>query len=62
MDQLSMSVVREGGKSEPWSMIHPTEDDNGGGEKIRAPIAEYVPAPPRISLTGVIGGMKSISS
>ena len=50
------------GKSDPQSTIQPTPLECGGGEKMRAPNAEYVPAPPTISLTGGFGGGNSISS
>lgn len=50
------------GKSEPQSTTHPTDCDWGGGENMRAPTAEYDPAPPRIPSTGGFGGGKWISS
>jgi hypothetical protein len=37
-------------------------DDRVEGEKMRAPTAEYDPAPPRMSVTGGLGGGKCISS
>jgi hypothetical protein len=51
-----------GGKSDPQSIIQPTDLDCGGGEKSRAPRAEYDPAPPTMSLTGGFGEGNSISS
>ena len=45
-----------GGKSVPSSIIQPTELDRGGGERRRAPIAEYVPAPPMMFVLGVRSG------
>src|SRR3954451_808796 len=51
-----------GGKSDPQSTIHPTALDLGGGENMRAPNAEYDPAPPRMFVTGGLGGWNSISS
>lgn len=62
MDQEEMRSVIEGGKSVPWSTIQPTDLDKGGGEKRRAPRAEYEPAPPRMSRAGGRGGRYSISS
>lgn len=53
--QAEMSAAMGSGKSEPRSMIQPTVLESGGGEKSRAPSAEYVPAPPRISTTGGLG-------
>jgi hypothetical protein len=50
------------GKSEPQSTIQPTDFDNGGGEKRRAPSAAYAPAPPITSFAGAFPGPKSISS
>lgn len=40
--------IREDGKSEPASMIQPQVLERGGGERRRAPRAEYEPAPPRM--------------
>jgi hypothetical protein len=48
--------VTESGKSEPLSTIQETVWERGGGEKRRAPSAEYDPAPPRMSKTGGLGG------
>lgn len=50
------------GKSEPASTIHPTACESGGGEKSRAPRADHDPAPPRMSLTGSVGGGNLMSS
>ena len=50
------------GKSEPQSTIQPTEREAGGGEKMRAPKAEYAPAPPGTFVTGGVGGRNSMSS
>jgi hypothetical protein len=44
------------GKSEPLSTTHDTVLDSGGGEKRRAPRAEYDPDPPKMSKTGGVGG------
>lgn len=44
------------GKSDPWSTIQETVWESGGGEKRRAPRAEYDPAPPMMSKTGGFGG------
>jgi hypothetical protein len=57
-----MESRSSGGKSDPQSTIQPTDSDCGGGENIRAPNAEYDPAPPTMSLTGGFGGGNSISS
>lgn len=46
----------EEGKSEPLSTIQETVLERGGGEKRRAPKAEYEPAPPRTSYTEGVGG------
>lgn len=54
--QDDISCDKEGGKSEPRSRIHDTVRERGGGEKIRAPMAEYVPAPPITSNSGGLGG------
>lgn len=40
-------------KSVPASTIHPTDLEDGGGENSLAPMAENVPAPPRMSFFGV---------
>jgi hypothetical protein len=54
--QDSIRVVSASGKSEPWSIIQDIFWERGGGENIRAPRAEYVPAPPIISNKGGFGG------
>ena len=46
----------EEGKSDPSSIIQDIVFDKGGGEKRRAPRAEYEPAPPRTSKIGGFGG------
>lgn len=58
VDQESMRVVMDEGKSEPVDMTQETVLERGGGEKRRAPRAEYVPAPPGTSKTGGVGGRK----
>lgn len=51
-----MTVSRAGGKSEPRSRIHDMVlEDVGAGENRRPPIADHVPAPPRISYTDSLG-------
>ena len=52
----------EEGKSDPSSIIQDIVFDKGGGEKRRAPRAEYEPAPPRTSKTGGFGRLWWISS
>ena len=52
---LICSIIVEG-KSLPLSMIQETVRDKGGGEKSRAPRAEYEPPPPKMSNTGGLGG------
>lgn len=49
-------MVMGSGKSDPLSTIQDTALERGGGEKIRAPIAEKDPDPPRTSNTGGFGG------
>jgi hypothetical protein len=52
----------ESGKSDPQSTIQPTDCDNGGGEKRRAPRAAYEPAPPIMSVKVGSSWPKEMSS
>jgi hypothetical protein len=46
----------DSGKSDPLSTIQETVFERGGGERRRAPRAEYEPAPPNTSYTDGFGG------
>jgi hypothetical protein len=62
LSQELMRAVRLEGKSEPASTIQPIVLERGGGERRRAPRAEYVPAPPMMFKDGGVGGGWWISS
>ena len=58
----SISQRSSSGKSLPVCTVQLTCFDVGGSLNNRAPNAEYAPAPPMISMTGVFGTGKYMSS